>query len=80
MVVTAGQNTASVANLRQNDSKTIVGFANYQLASKFLSMGILPGSKVKVIRVAPLSGGFYIRVNQQNFAIRTTEAASILVN
>lgn len=59
---------------------TISHFSDDQVASKLLSMGILPGSTVSVMRVAPFNGGFYLKIGAANLVLRTEEAACIIIN
>ena len=54
-------------------------FTNDHMASKMLSMGILPGKVLKLIRRAPFGGGLYIKVADCNIAVRDVEAQNILI-
>lgn len=72
--------TKAVAQLKAGDYGTIAHFTNDQMAGKLLSMGVLPGSNVQVIRVAPFNGGFYLKVDGNCIAIRATEAAHIFLD
>jgi Fe2+ transport system protein FeoA len=45
-----------------------------------MSMGILPGKSISLIRRVPFGGGLYVKVVGQNFAIRAEEARSILID
>ncbi|NRB47540.1 MAG: ferrous iron transport protein A [Saprospiraceae bacterium] len=65
--------------LRTNESKRISHFTNDQMASKLMSMGILPGSQVEMIRRAPMGGGWYIKVDNKVIAMRTEEFDSIVL-
>lgn len=59
---------------------TIVQFTDERLASKLLSMGILPGSQLELVRRAPLGGGWYVKVeNRQYVALRKQELACIVM-
>ena len=44
-----------------------------------LSMGILPGKFLKLIRRVPFGGGLYIKVEDSNIGIRDNEAQNILI-
>ncbi|MEN0006030.1 MAG: FeoA family protein [Bacteroidota bacterium] len=57
----------------------IDSFTDKRAGSKLLAMGVLPGSKVEVLRAAPFGGALYVKVNQSYLALRTKEAASILL-
>ena len=71
--------TGAVANLRAGDYGTVAHFTNDQMAGKLMSMGMMPGSNVQVVRVAPFKGGFYLKVDGNCLAIRNTEAENIFL-
>ncbi len=56
----------------------IVQFADEQVGSKLMAMGILPGSRITVIRRAPFGGGYYVRVDNLVLALRKQEMENIL--
>lgn len=49
------------------------------MASKLMSMGILPGSQVNMIRKAPMGGGWYIKVDNKVIAMRAEELNCIVL-
>ena len=58
---------------------TIVFYKDKKLASKLLTMGLLPGMPITLIRKSLFGHTFFIQ-NQHNFlALRIEEAASIMV-
>lgn len=57
----------------------VAQFANEQIGSKLLAMGILPGSWLEVVREAPFGGGVVIKVDNNYLALRKQEAACILL-
>ena len=65
--------------LKKGESGTIHSFSDEATACKMMSMGILPGSNIKLIRKAPFGGAIYIKADHQQFAIRNTEAACIVL-
>ena len=58
----------------------IVQFSDAVIANRLMSMGVLLGSKIKVIRKAPFKGGIYIRVDGQNMIMREKEAQTIILS
>ena len=66
--------------LKKGESGTIHSFSDEATACKMMSMGILPGSVVKLIRKSPFGGAIYIKADRHQFAIRNTEAACIVLN
>lgn len=61
------------------ETARIFGFNSSILSGKFLSMGILPGASIRLIRKLPLSGSYYVQVENSFFALRKQEAAAIIV-
>lgn len=57
----------------------IARFTNDQIGCKLLTMGVLPGSRVEVMRTAPFGGGLVVKVDSNYFALREQEAACILL-
>lgn len=68
-----------LSELKAKTKGSILGFTDELISSRLLTMGILPGSQIELIRKAPLRGGFYIKFDNQRIALRSIEAASILV-
>lgn len=75
----ATQQAVPVTRLLKKEIRFIRAFTNDRIASKLMAMGVLPGSSIQIIRIAPLSGGYYLRINGQNIALRPEEAESIVV-
>jgi ferrous iron transport protein A len=69
----------TAAELKEKESRRVLSFQDEHLAGRFISMGILPGALLKVIRIAPLEGGYYVKIDGHNVALRKKEAASIVV-
>jgi ferrous iron transport protein A len=69
----------TLSKLKVGACGTIRQFTNDQMASKMLSMGILPGKILKLVRRAPFGGGLYIKVGDNNIAVRDVEAQNILI-
>lgn len=57
----------------------VINFTNDLIGGKLMAMGILPGSRVAVVRKAPFGGGWYVRADGSYLALRKAEAASIIV-
>lgn len=43
-----------------------------------MSMGVLPGSRIDLIRKAPLGGGWYVKIDRQFIALRKEELDCIV--
>lgn len=57
----------------------IFEFLDSGVATKLLSMGVLPGSKIEVRRFAPWGGGMIIKVDELVIAVRKDEAETIAI-
>ncbi len=57
----------------------IAHFKDDLIAGKLMTMGILPGSMVRVIRKAPFKGGLYLKIDGYNIALREQEAENIVM-
>lgn len=60
-------------------SGVVSHFGDQQLAGRLMAMGVLPGSRVEVLRSAPFGGGFYVKADNLLLALRSEEAQSILI-
>lgn len=69
----------SVKELRRGVKGQLIGFTDDQIAKQLMSMGIIPGSKISFVRQAPFGGGCYIKADGLMIALRSEEAASILL-
>ncbi len=49
------------------------------IATKLISMGMLPGKIIELVRRIPFGGGIYVKVEDMLMALRIVEAEHILV-
>ena len=80
-MVTTAINTTKVQSLlqrKEGETSRITGFRNSIVAGKLLSMGILPGNRVRLIRQAPFGGVWYVQAGSLLVALRKKEVACIL--
>ncbi|MCB0546630.1 MAG: ferrous iron transport protein A [Phaeodactylibacter sp.] len=54
-------------------------YTNDSIGGKLMAMGILPGSRVELVRRAPFGGGWYVRVDNLYIALRMDEASSVVL-
>ena len=50
-----------------------------RLSRRLMEMGLLPGTRVRVVRVAPLGDPIELRVRNYSLSLRRAEAARIAV-
>ncbi|MHC4409628.1 MAG: FeoA family protein [Planctomycetota bacterium] len=51
-----------------------------RLSRRLMEMGLLPGTRIRVVRVAPLGDPIELRVRNYSLSVRRDEAAKIAVN
>ena len=68
-------------DLKIGDAARVSGFseAGMRHHTRYLSLGLIPGSKVAVLRVAPLGCPLQIKVGSTLLSIRKAEAEEVLV-
>jgi Fe2+ transport system protein FeoA len=59
--------------------REVSGFDNFELSQKLLTMGILPGTRMTMIRKSPLGGTYYFKVDENIIALRRSEAKAIII-
>lgn len=50
-----------------------------RLSRRLMEMGLLPGTRVRVVRVAPLGDPIELRVRNYSLSVRRSEAAKIAI-
>lgn len=70
--------TSAVTQLKEGNGGRITHFTNDRIAGKLMTMGVLPGSNLRVVRIAPFNGGYYLKVDGMNLVVRNDEAESIM--
>ena len=70
----------TLQELRPGESGTILGFEPSAIMDRLMEMGMLPGSEVQVVRLAPLGDPMDLKVRGYHLSIRKAEAAQIRVS
>jgi len=69
-----------LVNLKEGESAEIISILEGQMVTKRLSdLGLIPGTKIKVLRKAPFFGPIEIEVRGSELALGRGIAAKILV-
>jgi len=73
--------SVSLKHLSAGDLARVVGFGEGSRAyrRKLLSLGVTPGTELRVTRYAPMGDPVEIRVRGFSLSLRKDEAASLLV-
>ena len=53
---------------------------NSELKNRLMTMGLIPGTRVEVLRAAPLGDPIAVRLRSYNLALRRHDAAQIQVS
>ena len=67
------------STLKMGEEAMIVRFTDEKIEGKLTSMGMMPGSTLMMIRKAPFGGGFYVKIDGVNIAMRLYEMQQIIV-
>ena len=57
----------------------IVSLENSDLKTRLMTMGLIPGTKVTVLRSAPFGDPMALRIRSYNLALRRADAGKITV-
>jgi len=72
-------NKKSVLDLKIGETGFVKSFDNLECACKLLTLGILPKSRVTVVRKSPFGDALYLQLDGQKIAIRNSEGSAILL-
>lgn len=70
---------SSLTNCQKGTTFHIDRFTDEQIAARLISMGLLPGSEIRIVRTSPFGGACYVKVNDHYLALRKEEAACIVL-
>jgi ferrous iron transport protein A len=71
--------TKKLTDLQENQWAEIARFSDETMASRMMSMGILPGSYIFMMKKAPMKGGVCLKIDNNKVALRCSEADTILI-
>jgi ferrous iron transport protein A len=54
-------------------------FKDEQVACRLISMGLVPGCTIEILRKAPFGGGWYVKSDGLHIAMRSEEACCIVL-
>jgi Fe2+ transport system protein FeoA len=70
----------SLADLRPGEAAEITSIeCGRRMSRRLMEMGLLPGTVVRVVRVAPLGDPMEVRLRDYSLSVRRSEAARIAV-
>ena len=69
----------TLATLRPGETGTIMLLDEGTYTCKLLNLGLLPKSRVTMIRRSPFGGAYYVKLERHQLAVREDEAGSIII-
>lgn len=69
----------TLAELRPGQRGTVEGYTTPQPPIRLLEMGLLPGTDVEVVRLAPLGDPMDLKVRGYHLSIRGEEARLVII-
>lgn len=69
----------NLSEIAINKVVEIISFKHQVVAQKLVTMGVIPGRNIEILRKSPFGGAYYVKVSNLNFAIREAEAKTIIV-
>ncbi|MCY4159639.1 MAG: FeoA family protein [Bacteroidetes bacterium] len=70
----------TLQDLQPGESGKILDFKPSPVTDRLMEMGMLPGSEVQVVRLAPLGDPMDLKIQGYHLSIRKADAAQILVS
>lgn len=80
MSVVVGEGKMTLNSVNSGTSVKIEYLENSPLKERLMSMGLVPGTIIKVLRSAPLGDPMAIRVRSYNLSMRLNDAQKIIVS
>lgn len=69
----------TLATLRPRETGTIMLLDEGTYTCKLLNLGLLPKSRVTMIRRSPFGGAYYVKLERHQLAVREEEAGTIII-
>ena len=67
----------TAAKLKAGESGTIDSIEENDLGCRLLTIGLRPGSRLKLVRSAPFGKGWLVKIDRRSLALRPQELACI---
>ena len=69
----------TLSSLKPGESAFVQVLDECLFTCKLLNLGILPKTKVTLVRKSPFGGAYYIKLGSHQLAVRTEEADTIFI-
>ncbi|MBK9735913.1 MAG: ferrous iron transport protein A [Saprospiraceae bacterium] len=71
------KNKRTLSSLKPGESAYVEVLDECSFTCKFMNLGILPKTRVTLVRKSPFGGAYYIKLGNYQLAVRTEEAETI---
>jgi len=69
----------TIPDLKQHESALMIAFSDPAMAGKLTAMGVLPGTRIEMVRRAPFGSAYYVKADGIRLALREEEAACMML-
>ena len=69
--------TLFLTKLKVGTKGRVYNYLNPEIKSKMLNIGIVPDAEIKLVRVAPFGGAYFIKLGRHFYALRKEEAGAL---
>ena len=69
----------TLADLKPGQKALVTGFTGEDVPGRLMEMGLLPGTPIELVRLAPLGDPMDVRVRGYHLSLRRHEARCVLV-
>ncbi len=69
----------TIPDLKQHESARMIAFSDPAMAGKLTAMGVLPGTRIEMVRRAPFGNAYYVKADGIRLALREEEAACMML-
>jgi ferrous iron transport protein A len=69
----------TILDLKQHESALMIAFSDPAMAGKLTAMGVLPGTRIEMVRRAPFGSAYYVKADGIRLALREEEAACMML-
>jgi Fe2+ transport system protein FeoA len=69
--------TFMLSKLKVGAKGRVCRYGNQELKSKMLNIGIVPDAEIKLVRIAPFGGAYFIELDSHFYALRKDEANAL---
>lgn len=74
------EHSRSILDLKPGEEGTVHSFNESSLACNLMTLGVLPETKIKLIRKSPMGSAVCLQLGEYLLAVRKSQASNILIH